>query len=86
MKMPTVQATIFSRADLWVLRGTYPFFCEICIISPKFSIKYVVSIQLAPVIQTFDSAIQRVSHYLADKNQGDLSSGYGVLLNNWGLV
>lgn len=43
VKMPTAQATIFSRADLWVLRGTYPFFCEICIISQKFSIKYVVS-------------------------------------------
>ena len=28
-KMPTAQATIFSRADLWVLRGTYPFLCEI---------------------------------------------------------
>jgi len=94
-KMPTSQATIFSRADLWALRGTYPFFCEILYYFLKVLYK-ICSIYIAGpccsniirwiALSNFDSAIQWINHYLADKYQGDLSSGYGVLLTNWGLV
>ena len=51
---------------------------------------------LVPVVQTLDSVIHRINHYLVDTYQGnqlrylldrDLSSGQLIhLLNNWGLV
>lgn len=80
-KMPTAQATIFSRADLWVLRGTYPFFCEIL----YYFLKVLYKICSIYIAGPCCSNIQRINHYLADKYQGDLSSAYSVLLNNWGL-